>query len=85
MIIEFRARGLKPAPRPFFAHGGAFSIRDFVVGALQNEMGMQAVDLDLAQAAAGRRIVTPAGMILDGSLDKLDPPPAADATADTDN
>jgi mono/diheme cytochrome c family protein len=62
--------------RPFFAHGGAFSIRDFIVGALQNEMGMQAVDPDLAQAVAGQRVVTPAGMVLDGSLDKLDPPPA---------
>jgi mono/diheme cytochrome c family protein len=70
--------------RPFFAHGGTFSIRDFVVGALQNEMGMQAVDPDLAQAAAGRRIVTPAGMVLDGSLDKLDPPPATNSGADPD-
>jgi len=70
--------------RPFFAHGGAYSIRDFIVVALQNELGMQAVDPDLAQAAAGRRVVTPAGMVLDGSLDKLDPPPAADASADPD-
>jgi len=70
--------------RPFFAHGGEYSIRAFVVGALQNEMGMQAVDPDLAQAVAGRRVVTPAGMVLDGSLDKLDPPPAADASADPD-
>jgi hypothetical protein len=69
--------------RPFFAHGGTFSIRDFVVGALQNEMGIQAVDPDLAEAAVGMRIVTPAGMVLDGSLDKLDPPPAA-AGADPD-
>jgi hypothetical protein len=70
--------------RPFFAHGGAYSIREFVVGALQNEMGMQAVDPDLAQAAAGRRVVTVAGMTLDGALDKLDPPPAANAEADPD-
>ena len=70
--------------RPFFAHGATFSIRDFVVGALQNEMGMQAVDADLTQAASGRLVVTPAGMILDGSLDKLDPPPAATLTADPD-
>ena len=70
--------------RPFFAHGGTYSIRDFVVGALQNEMGIQSVDSDLARAAAGGRVVTPAGMTLDGSLDKLDPPPAADAGADPD-
>jgi hypothetical protein len=70
--------------RPFFAHGGTYSIRDFSVVALQNELGIQAVDPDLARASAGRRVVTPAGMILDGSLDKLDPPPAADAGADPD-
>ncbi|MEX2261398.1 MAG: di-heme oxidoredictase family protein [Bryobacteraceae bacterium] len=70
--------------RPFFAHGGAYSIRDFIVVALQNELGMQAVDPDLAQAAVGRRVVTPAGMLLDGSLDRLDHPPAADASADPD-
>src|SRR6266567_4321354 len=29
--------------RPFFAHGGEFSMRAFIAGALQNEMGMQAV------------------------------------------
>jgi hypothetical protein len=67
-----------------FLLGGTFSIREFIVGALQNEMGMQVVDPDLAQAAGGGRIVTPAGMTLDGSLDKLDPPPAADSSADPD-
>ena len=70
--------------RPFFAHGGAFSIRDFIVGALQNEMGIQAVDFDLSRAASGHRVETPAGMVLDGSLDKLDPPSALDANADPD-
>lgn len=81
-----KVKGLDPdlRVRPFFAHGGAWSIRDFIVGALQNEMGMQTVDPDLAQAAAGRRVVTPSGLVLDGSLDKLDPPPAAAASADPD-
>jgi hypothetical protein len=32
--------------RPFFAHGGTISIREFVVGAWQAEMGLQAVDPD---------------------------------------
>lgn len=70
--------------RPFFAHGGTFSIRDFVVGALRNEMGLQAVDPDLARAAAGGRVVTPAGFVLDGALDKPDAPPAPSASADPD-
>jgi hypothetical protein len=81
-----KVKGVDPdlRVRPYFAHGGAYSIRDFVVGALQNEMGMQAVDPDLAQAAAGRRVVTPAGMVLDGSMDQLDPPPAAAPSDDPD-
>jgi mono/diheme cytochrome c family protein len=71
--------------RPFFAHGGTISIREFVVGALNNEMGMQAVDPELYAAAhSGTRITTPAGMVLDGSLDKLEGPLAADAAADPD-
>jgi hypothetical protein len=34
-------RGVDPdlRVRPFFAHGGTISIREFVVGALHNEMG----------------------------------------------
>jgi hypothetical protein len=45
--------------KPFFAHGGAAFIRQFVVGAFNDEMGMQAVDPLLAQAAAKGRVVTP--------------------------
>src|SRR5437762_2798295 len=30
--------------RPFFQHGGTISVREFIDGALQNEMGLQAVD-----------------------------------------
>src|SRR5262245_28812073 len=70
--------------RPFFAHGGTVSIREFVVGALQNEMGLQAVDPLLAAAAAGGRITTPAGLALDGSADHVEAPPTADPTADLD-
>lgn len=70
--------------RPFFANGEMFSIRDFVVGALQNEMGLQPVDPDLAAAAAGRRMVTPAGMVLDGRQDALTAPRAGDDKADPD-
>ncbi len=70
--------------RPFFAHGGTISIREFIAGALQAEMGLQAVDPDLRQASGGGRVVTPAGMVLDGALDKIEAPPAADANADPD-
>jgi cytochrome c553 len=61
--------------RPFFAHGGTISIREFIVGALNAEMGLQVADPDLAAASAGARVVTPAGMVLDGSTDTVEAPP----------
>ena len=70
--------------KPFFAQGGAFSIRQFVVGALNDEMGLQAPDTDLLTAAAGGRVVTPSGLVLDGALDKLSAPAATDTGADPD-
>ncbi len=70
--------------RPLFAHGGKISIREFVIGALNDEMGLQAVDPELASARAGGRFVTPAGMVLDGSLDQLETPPATSADEDPD-
>jgi Di-haem oxidoreductase, putative peroxidase len=62
--------------RPFFAHGETISIREFVVGALNAEMGLQVADQDLATAHGGGRVVTPAGMVLDGSTDAIEAPPA---------
>ena len=58
--------------RPFFAHGSTISIREFVVGALNAEMGLRTVDPEVTAAARGARIVTPAGMVLDGSIDRLE-------------
>jgi Di-haem oxidoreductase, putative peroxidase len=66
--------------KPFFADGSTISIREFVVGALHKEMGLEASsDPDLLKASAGARVVTPSGMVLDGSKDKISPPPAPDA------
>lgn len=75
-----RVDGVDPDLRvkPFFAHGGAFSIRQFVVGAFADEMGLQAADPDLAAAARGERVTTPAGLVLDGRLDAIPAPPADD-------
>src|SRR5581483_9956273 len=65
--------------RPFFAQGGTISIREFIVGALHGEMGMEASsDPDLLAAHSGVRVVTPAGMVLDGSKDKIEAPPPPD-------
>ena len=66
--------------RPLFAHGGATSIREFILGAMNNEMGMQCVDQEMWNASHMRgKYTTPAGMVLDGSLDAVDSPPDADA------
>jgi hypothetical protein len=70
--------------RPFFHHGGTISIREFVVGALNNEMGLQAVDPDLTAAVNGARVTTPAGMVLDGSLDTVEGPLATSTSDDPD-
>jgi hypothetical protein len=64
-------RGVNPdlRIRPFFAQGDTTSIREFVVGAFNDEMGLQAVDPMTIQAAAGARVVTPTGMVLNGATD----------------
>ena len=81
-----RVAGVDPdlRVRPFFAHGGTTSIREFVVGALQAEMGLQAVDPELTAAAHGGRFVTPGGLVLDGANDAVDAPPTDDPHADPD-
>jgi hypothetical protein len=61
--------------RPFAHHGETISIREFVVGALNAELGLQVADLELAVAAAGGVAVTPAGMRLDGRIDRIEAPP----------
>jgi hypothetical protein len=70
--------------RPFFMHGETISIREFAVGAFNAEMGLEAADPDLKRAAAGERVVTPAGMVLDGSKDRIEAPPADSETDDPD-
>ena len=68
--------------RPFFAHGETISIREFIVGALNAEMGLQVADPDLATADAGLRVVTPGGMVLDGTADNIEGPPGGPAELD---
>lgn len=70
--------------RPFFHHGGTISIREFVVGALNGEMGMEAFDPDLAKAAGGEEVLTPSGMVLNGKTDTIETPPALSESNDPD-
>ena len=70
--------------RPFFVQGGTISIREFINGAWNAEMGLQAVDPELAAAKDGARITTPSGMVLDGAKDQIEAPPASAAWQDPD-
>ena len=81
-----RVEGVNPdlRVRPFFHEGGTISIREFVVGAFNAEMGLEAFDPDLARAVAGERVVTPSGMVLDGSIDDIEAPPATSVSDDPD-
>ena len=57
--------------KPFNAEGSTISLREFVVTAMHRELGLEVNDPDIARASAGGRVVTPSGMVLDGSLDKI--------------
>src|SRR5262245_13988392 len=70
--------------RPFFFHGGTISMREFAIGAFQAEMGLQAVDAEVMAACKGAKIVTPSGMVLDGSKDVIECPQTDDPAADPD-
>ena len=68
--------------RPFFHHGGTISIREFVVGALKNEMGLaMANDPDLV-AAKSASVTTPSGMVLNGATDTIEQPPTEEGDID---
>ncbi len=66
--------------RPFFAQGKTISMREFIVGALDAEMGLQAHDPDLLRASHGQDVRTPAGMLLSGTTDAIQAPPVSSAT-----
>jgi mono/diheme cytochrome c family protein len=71
--------------RPFFAQGATISIREFVVGALNAEMGLETPDPDLLAASQGQDVTTPAGMQLTGSIDTIEAPPAQGPAHDADH
>jgi len=71
--------------QPFFAQGDTISIREFLVGAFNAEMGIQGFDSILQAAAVNDQIrTTPSGMVLNGQLDNLEAPPVSSTTADGD-
>ncbi len=73
--------------RPFFAHGGEFSIRAFAVGAFKDEMGLESVDPILCAASDPVNPVkteSAAGLVFDPTLDKIKRPPTCSKTEDND-
>ncbi len=70
--------------RPFFAQGGTISMREFLVGAFNAEMGLESFDQDLITAANGGDVTTPAGMVLSGSIDRIEIAPVGSPTTDGD-
>ena len=61
IVDTSRVQGVDPDLRvkPFFAEGSTISMREFIVGALHKEMGLEVNDPDLAKASAGSACVTP--------------------------
>ena len=67
--------------RPFFHHGETVSIREFVIGAFNAEMGMQAADPVLCAVtdpSNPRAATSPAGFHFDPGLDRFERPPGCD-------
>lgn len=73
--------------RPFFAHGGEYSMRAFAVGAFKDEMGLEAPDPLLCSATDPNHpvtAITPAGLVLDPTIDKIKRPPVCSPNDDGD-
>lgn len=88
-VITDKVRGVDAdlRVRPFFAEGSTISIREFIVGAMKAEMGLETADPDLCAVTdpvTPVRVVTPSGMVLDPALDKFERPPVCSPTDDSD-
>ncbi|MBX2885077.1 MAG: hypothetical protein KTR32_34285 [Granulosicoccus sp.] len=73
--------------RPFFAEGVLPSIREFVVGALKAEMGLETWDPILCKATDPDKpqpMQSPTGYVFDASQDFVTRPPVCDAWVDND-
>ncbi len=84
-----QVRGVNPdlRVRPFFHHGGTISMREFIIGAFKDEMGLQTADTILCLATDPdnpQAVITPAGMEFDPEIDEIERPPVCDANEDGD-
>ena len=84
-----KVQGIDPdlRVRPFFHDGRTASMREFIIGALNDEMGLQAWDPVLCGATdpdAASTQVSAAGFEFNPSVDAFSRPPACDEAADPD-
>lgn len=73
--------------RPFFAQGKTLAMREFIVGAFKDEMGMEAPDPILCTAtdpSNPQTVTSPAGMVFDPELDDIARPPVCSSDDDGD-
>jgi len=73
--------------KPFFAQGATISMREFLIGAFNAEMGLQAWDPVLCAATDPvnpQAAVSPSGFVFDPAHDTFERPPACDEFADPD-
>jgi hypothetical protein len=73
--------------RPFFHQGVTVSMREFIVGALNAEMGLQVADPILCAVtdpANPQKVTSPAGFVYDPALDEFERPMTCDPNGDPD-
>jgi hypothetical protein len=73
--------------RPFSAEGGTVTIREFIIGAMKAEMGLEASDPVLCAVTDPldpQRAESPSGFVYDPGLDNFDRPPICDGMTDRD-
>lgn len=74
--------------KPFFHQGGTVSIREFIIGAFKDEMGLQAWDPILCAVTdplSPTAATSPSGFEFDPAKDTYERPPVCDAVSDADN
>lgn len=84
-----RVRGIDADLRvkPFFHDGRTATMREFIIGAFNDEMGLQAWDPILCGVTDGPgspAMTSPAGFVFDPALDDFSRPPACDWSEDVD-
>jgi hypothetical protein len=73
--------------KPFFHQGGTISMREFIVGALKAEMGLEVPDPVLCAAtdpSNPQTATSPSGFVFDPSEDTFERPPVCDTFTDGD-